>query len=362
MSDSIEQHEEFKTPSRAHYDAAQQAIAAALQSAEALGVEKRHILTGLWHTAIGTLLAAGDLPVLIEFLEDRMAHNRGHGHNADAEPAKLSNAEMVVRKEQSTRLAELISGHLEPLMITFDNEGVDGVSVSVDMILTILADRWGPTHLRRILGQQASAFRAGDTAVIMPQEPSTPNRQKAAPVRVVDRSADRPAPMAPAEIPDSTPSSPRRSQRPAQRVEIHVRTDVVGTTGVYGIALQIADSSSDRREVREIEGVLHNDPNGRRTLLAACIDVLSTLPLSADEIILSSAALFLVEDMSIAQLTGVHRLESEADLWNRLDHESQGRNVTWQITGSGIGSPLAQRSDRVLRERLESESAQRKAS
>lgn len=362
MSDSNEQHEEFKTPGKSHYDSAQQAIAAALQSADAIGVEKRHILTGLWQTAIGTLLAAGDLPTLVEFLEDRMAHHRGHGHNADAEPTKLSGAEMSARREQSTRLAELVSGHLEPLMASFDQDGIDGISVTVDMILTILADRWGPVHLRRILGQQSSAFRSGDTAIIMPQEPSAPNRQKVTTtVRLVDRPAEAPLPAPPANSDTIVPPT-RRSVRPAQRVDIHVRTDVVGTTGVYGIALQMSESSSDRREIREIEGVLHNDPNGRRTLLAACIDVLSTLPVTTDEIVLSSTAQFLVEDMSIAQLTGVHRLESEADLWDQLDSETQGRSVTWQITGPGIGSPLAQRSDRVLRERVESESAQRKAS
>lgn len=353
------------TPSQEHHFATQEAIGAALQAAEARGADRKHIRTGLWQAAIGTLLATGDLDTIVGFLEDRMAKIRGHGHNADSPPLRHEPKDTALRKEHSTLLAEIVVGHLEPLMDVLERQHVDGVSLVADTVFTILSDRWGPVHLRRTIAEQIAAFRSGDASIILPLEPSTPNRPKTtpAPARVEAAPAQPDEPLHTAPAPQVVAVRPGLN-RSSYRVEIHARTDVdpdIGI-GVYGVAIQLIDPVSGRQEVREIDGIVHNDRNGRRTVLSACLDALSSLGgVDDDEISISSTAQFIVDEMSVPQLSGISRLEHEADLWQQIDDWTHGRNVSWLLSNSGIGSPLAQRSDRLVRDRLEAEAANRKA-
>ena len=317
------------------------AMAGSVVEAEAHGAGRRAYLSGLWLATMGVLLDAGSPDDIALLLADRAASIRGQGRNADAPPVVLDGEALLARTREATVVARVVLDRLRP--VAEDDEAGDSFPEDLlDVVLTLLQPKWGPSHLRRALVQQVASLEAGSTVAILPAEPSVPDQP----------TPPRPTPVQPgaARLPvqegGTQAPSPGRAPRDA---DVHVDSEGLATgRGAYAVALNL--STGDRRETREISGTAL-DRTGRDAAIRGLVEALAAVtPAIPGDRIRISTPVEAVFRAACPDGNGV-RLFHEAVLWSEFDKLSAGLTIEWCLRRSGTGTDLAQRCDRMLRAR-----------
>lgn len=323
--------------------AIQAALAGVVPEAEARGAGRKAFLSGLWLAAIGTLLSVGEPDDVASLLADRAAGIRGQGRNADVPLSRLDDLARDRRLREAGIVARVVCERLRP----FAEDDARGDSFPEDFLdeaLSLLAASWGPAHLRRTLADQIASIEDGNTAPVLPVEPSATNNppRAAAPVPVTAPAPVTRAPHANLPAPEA--------RRGARTADVHLDSETLSTgRGAYAVAMHL--DAGDRRETREICGGAP-DRTGREAALTGLAEALAALgpPVPGDKVRVSTP----VEAVYRAAAPGAHggqRLAHEAGLWAEVDRLAAPLDIEWCLRRSGTGTDLAQRCDRLLRER-----------
>lgn len=350
----------------------QRLVAGTLPVIDQQGIVRRSLLVGLWQAAIGSLIEIGDPKDVAALLLDRAMAIPGQGRNADSLPLKLTGDARMRRISEASDAARIVLEALEPFAASLgEDEEQRFPEDMLDTIVEILVEAWGQTYVRAALADQATALDRGESAPILPTEPTTLNYVPKAPLpppRTVPRpvptdapappapveiSVESPAPVAIVEVREPTPPEPprprtRRSQE-GRRIDVHIDSDILENGyAVYAVACLIVDMDG-RRELREISSVLP-DATGRLAPLVAVIDVLSSLDLGEGEAIrVLSPSKALIEGVTNPTSRG----RSDSGRWEAIERLCEGRRVEWVASRMGIGTELAERCDRMVRVRSE---------
>lgn len=332
-------------------------VAGTLPVLDQQGIVRRSFLLGLWQGVIGTLLDLGEPTDVSVLLIDRAMVIYGHGRNADSPPLALTEDARVRRLAEASLAARIILDALEPYTSSLDDQREERFPEDfLEVTLEILCEAWGPSHVRAALRDQVRAISEGDLAPILPAEPATLNyipkqaRSQEGTPSLPDAPAIEAAPAEPVQEPEPAPPPPRRRSPSGRMIDIHIDSDIVENGhAVYAIACQITDPDG-RREIREISGVVP-DATGRLAPLVAAIDVLSSLDRAGDaeSVRVSSPSKALIE----GALNPAARSKGDAARWETVERHVAGRHVEWVASKMGIGSDLAQRCDRLVRQRAE---------
>ncbi len=319
--------------------AIQAALAGVVPEAEARGAGRKAFLSGLWLAAVGTLFSVGDPEEVASLLADRAGGIRGQGRNADVPLNHLDDAARDRRLREAGIVARVVCERLRP----FAEDEARGDSFPEDFLdeaLSLLAASWGPFHVRRTIADQIAAIEDGRATPVLPVEPSAPNN----PPRAQPPAA---APVQPLAAAAAHCPQPRRPPRSA---DVHLDSETLSTgRGAYAVAMHL--DSGDRRETREICGGAP-DRTGREAALAGLVEALASLgvPVPGDRVRLSTP----VEAVFRAAAPGAsggQRLGHEAPLWAEVDRLAAALDIEWCLRRTGTGTDLAQRCDRLLRER-----------
>ncbi len=197
--------------SSANRSAAGETIAIAMRAAQAHDLSNRSILLSLWTTAVSTLIEdCGDLGRAAEALTEKASSIKGQGRNADAPSLRIDTVTTQRRVAEATEAAKLIGTYLGDFLAHLreqdrEDEFPDAV---VDSTFGLLANIWGPFHLRRAIAAQVQALADGLENPIFPQEPSVSNLE---PNQVPLRPPERESWRGPARQVDPVPVEARVS-------------------------------------------------------------------------------------------------------------------------------------------------------
>ena len=332
----------------------QRLVAGTLPVLDQQGIAKRSFLLGLWQGVIGSLVELGDPEDVAALLLDRALAVQGHGRNADSPPLALSDEARVRRLSEASQAARIILDALEPHISSLDEAREERFPEDLlDTALDILVEAWGPSHVRTALRDQIRALTEGEVAPVLPSEPATLNhvaRASRAPDPVTE-AIHEPASQQVVAPEAAVPEAPqRRRGAPSRRIDVHVDSDVVENGhAVYAVACLLVDIDG-RRETREISGIVP-DATGRLAPLVATIDLLSTLdcPGEGETVRISSPSKALVG----GALDPGSRSRGDASRWDAVERHCEGRRVEWVVAKMGIGTDLAERCDRLVRQRSE---------
>lgn len=309
----------------------------------------RSTLTGLWLAAIATLIEAGEPADVMAVLLDRAATVRGQGRNADAPPLQEDAEARARRSAEATLAARAIVDALAPLPVSAEDDFPERL---LDVAVALLAEAWGPAHLRRALWEQRVSLEEGSHAVILPTEPSVSNGGRVRPSAEAAAGpgpVPGPAPVLPAPDPISGEEN-LPDPGPARTIELHADAALLGPGRVaYALCARIRQGGM--QELREVTGTLAGI-SLRAAVLQAVAGLLVPLPPS------------LRESVRVATpIEGVLRLadgadpEGEEGVSALLAAIRSGRAVEWGARAGGLGGELGRRCDRALRDRIDEEAA-----
>lgn len=222
-----------------------EAIGASMSALAAAGIDRRFLCTCVWHAMVTSVLEAASPDLAVAVLEDRAAATKGYGINGDSPIRILSEADQARRRDEVPRGAEIVYAHAMPVVDIIDDRERDGLQAFIQVSSAILKDWWGPVHLRRILGEQAKAFRRQLFAPIAPSEPIWPNKKKA----------------------------PAAREAPANPRSVHLFVVVGNSSPRWAVTAEATSSKDGLKDMRTITGMAHDALAARRAAISACLDV-----------------------------------------------------------------------------------------
>ena len=176
---------------------ASETIRAALRMAHSHDLSKRSVLLGLWQTTVSTLIEASTsrsdrCKALVRYAQA----TKGEGTNADSRMMAVDGPTAKRRIAEANEAAKLINACLDVFLDNLSREGRrdDFPDLIATAAFGILADIWGPRHLRRAISAQVAAIESGHDEPILPDEPVTTNT--AAPAGASPQPAPQAAPPA----------------------------------------------------------------------------------------------------------------------------------------------------------------------